>query len=67
MAGKPRPGSITPGVENIKLKVVKNSPADKAPPIKESFGDSRRPAISTPMEISRTPSKLENRSTLKML
>ncbi|MNN96825.1 hypothetical protein D3C81_2158720 [compost metagenome] len=66
MAGKPRPGSITPGVENMKLSVVKNSPADKAPPINESLGDSSRPAIRAPIEISRTPSRLEKRSTLKI-
>ncbi|MNG33269.1 hypothetical protein D3C84_1194820 [compost metagenome] len=66
MAGKPRPGSITPGVENIKLKVVKNNPADNTPPISESLGDSSHPAINTPIETSRTPSRLEKVSTLKI-
>ncbi|MNC83768.1 hypothetical protein D3C75_1379120 [compost metagenome] len=50
----------------MKLKVVKNSPADSAPPINDSLGDSKRPAIRTPIETSRTPSRLAKVSTLKM-
>ncbi|MNP67260.1 hypothetical protein D3C76_1630680 [compost metagenome] len=60
MAGKPRAGSNTSGVLSIKVRVVINSPADKIPPTSDNFGDRHLAAISSPIEISRTPRKYEN-------
>src|SRR5262245_47496756 len=59
-AGKPSDGSMTPGVENRKLRVVRNIPTASALPTAESLAENGRAAISTAVNSSMAPKIAEN-------
>src|SRR3954451_7039644 len=57
IAGSPSSGTITPGVENMKLTVVRKSPAERRPPAAENTGKTALRAISSPILSSSAPRK----------
>lgn len=64
-AGNPPKLGSQPGVENKKLRVVKNISIASVLPIADTRGDSQRIPIMIAMAISTTPSKSENPCTLR--
>jgi hypothetical protein len=65
-AGKPSEGSMTSGVENRKLSVVRNMPTVKALPTAESLAEKGRAAISMAVKSSVAPRITENCPLLKI-
>jgi hypothetical protein len=65
-AGNPPKLGSQPGVENRKLRVVKNINIASTLPMADTLADSGLSAIITAMTISTTPSKLEKACTLKI-
>jgi hypothetical protein len=66
-AGNPPRLGSQPGVENRKLRVVRNITTAEALPIADNFGDKGRKAIRLAIAISTMPSRLEKVWTLRNL